>query len=528
MGGIRHSRCNMATIAADPKPKNEISELSLLVEISQILDRSVDLRDELGPVLGAIAKHTGMLRGTITLLDRERGQLHIEAAHGLSGEELERGRYKPGEGVVGKVAQTGRPMAIPRVSKEPTFLNRTMSRKDLQKEDISYLCVPIKMENTVLGTLSADRLFSEEISLEEDLRLMTIIASMVARAVRLRMKTQEERNHLLQENARLQEELRKKFRPANMIGRSGAMQRVFDLIVQVASSDATVIIRGESGVGKELVAHSIHYNSPRASKPFIKVNCAALPESVIESELFGHEKGAFTGASHQRKGRFELAHRGTIFLDEIGDLSPGTQVRLLRVLQEREFERVGGNETIKVNVRVIAATNRDLEELVKEKIFREDLYYRLNVFPIHIPPLRERRTDILELANFFVEKYSKENHKYVRRISTPAIDMMMSYHWPGNVRELENCVERAVLLTTDDVVHGHHLPPTLQTAEASNTPMKGKLEETLERVESEMLIEALKNARGNKARAARELGISERLIGLRVQKHGIEPRQYRS
>jgi Nif-specific regulatory protein len=384
------------------------------------------------------------------------------------------------------------------------------------------------METQVIGALSADRLFMNDEPLEEDVRLMSIIASMIAQAVRLRQEHQDERKRLLEENTRLQNELQERFRPANIIGRSGAMQDVFDLIGQVAKSDATVLIRGESGVGKELVAHAIHYNSQRASKPFIRVNCAALPESVIESELFGHEKGAFTGALQQRKGRFELAHGGTIFLDEIGDLSAHTQVRMLRVLQEREFERVGGTDTVKVDVRIIAATNRDLEEMMQEGGFRQDLYYRLNVFPIHIPPLRERRTDILELANFFVEKYSKANHKYVRRISTPAIDMLMSYHWPGNVRELENCLERAVLLTTDDVVHGHHLPPTLQTAEASNTPMVGTLDETIERVEREMIIEALKNARGNRAEAARHLGITERLMGLRVRKHNINPKMFRA
>ncbi len=515
----------MAT--TEPRIRRDLSELSLLFEVSQILDRSMDLRDEMGPVLSSIARHTGMVRGILTLVDRETGEFFIEAAHGLSPDEQERGRYKPGEGVTGRVMETGRAMIVPKVSEEPLFLNRTRSRSEHLKEEISFLCVPIKMGATVIGALSVDRLFAEDIDLEEDLRLLTIIASMIANAVHLRQEALEEQRRLLEENSRLQNELRDRFRPANMIGSSRAVQTVFDMIAQVAKSEATVLIRGESGVGKELVAHAIHYNSLRAAKPFIRVNCAALPETVIESELFGHEKGAFTGALTQRKGRFEAAHGGTILLDEIGDLAPQMQIRLLRVLQEREFERVGSNVPIKVDVRIITATNRNLEELIEQGKFRQDLYYRLNVFPIHIPPLRERRSDVLLLADFFVERYSKSNNKNVRRISTPAIDMLMSYHWPGNVRELENVIERAVLLSTDGVVHGHHLPPSLQTAEFTGTSSKENLDQAMARVEREMLVEALKNARGNKARAARDLGITERVMGLRVEKHGIEPKQYR-
>ena len=511
-----------------PKVRREVSELALLFDVSQLLDKSIDLRDVMGPVLKAVAKHSGMVRGTLTLLDRDTGELVIEAAHGLSSGQRQRGRYMMGEGITGRVVRTGRPMVVPKISEEPLFLNRTKAREDLQKDAISFICVPIKMGNEAFGTLSVDRLFDETVSLEEDVRLLAIIASMISQAVRLRLDAQEDRQRLLDENTRLQEELRDRFRPANIIGRSHGMQAVFDLIAQVASSEATVLIRGESGVGKELVAHAVHYNSPRASKAFVRVNCAALPEAIIESELFGHEAGAFTGATTQRKGRFELADGGTIFLDEIGDLSPHTQIRLLRVLQEREFERVGGIETVKIDVRVVAATNRDLENLIETNAFRQDLYYRLDVFPIHIPPLRERRTDILELANYFVEKYSKRSGKNVRRISTPAIDMLTRYHWPGNVRDLENCIERAVVLSQDDVLHGHYLPPTLQTAEASNTVMKGTLEETLDNVEQEMIIEALKNARGNKTKAAQAIGVTERIMGLRVAKHGIDPMEYRS
>ncbi len=503
-------------------------ELSLLFEISQTLDRSMDLRDEFGHLLKLIANRMGMVRGTLTLLNRETGEISIDEAYGLSARQQERGRYRLGEGVTGKVVQTGQPVVVPRISEEPLFLDRTGARKGLRKEDISFICVPIKLGNEVIGALSADRLFDEAVSFREDVRLLSIIASMIAHAVRLRQSAQEERQRLLEENIRLQDELKDRFKPSNIIGNSKEMQPVYDLIAQVSRSDATVLIRGESGTGKELVAYAIHFNSPRAAKPFIKVNCAALPETILESELFGHEKGAFTGAISQRKGRFELASGGTIFLDEVGDFSGATQIKMLRVLQEKEFERVGGISTIKGDVRIIAATNRNLEDLIEQGKFRQDLYYRLNVFPILIPPLRERKADILLLADFFVEKYSMANFKNIRRISTPAIDMLIAYHWPGNVRELENVIERAVLLSNDDVIHGHHLPPTLQTAEASGTTQSETLRATLDNVERELILDALKSSRGNMAKAARALGITERVMGLRIKKHGINLLRFRT
>jgi len=514
---------------ANPPMSREVRKLSLLFEISQTLDQSIDLREVVYPVLELLAEHTGMVRGTLTLLNRETNEIVIEAAVGLSEDQRRKGRYKVGEGVTGKVIETGKPAVVPRISDEPFFLDRTGARKRMkvEKKEISFICVPIKTGNTAIGALSADRVFDENVSLEEDVRFLSIIASMIAQAVRLRQAAQEEREHLLDENTRLLKELRDRFHPSNIIGNSNAMQEVYDLINQVSKSDTTVLILGESGTGKELVAHAIHYNSRRAAKPFIKVNCAALPETVIESELFGHEKGAFTGALSRRKGRFEMADGGTLFLDEIGDLSPAVQVKLLRILQEREFERVGGVETIRVDVRVIAATHRDLPALISQGRFREDLYYRINIFPIHIPPLRERKSDILLLADFFVERYGRAHNKNIRRISTPAIDMLMAYHWPGNVRELENCIERAVLLSTDGVIHSHHLPPTLQTAESSGTAHTGTLDETLENIERELIIDALKSARGNQAKAARALGISERRMGLRVKKYNIDPRRFR-
>lgn len=508
--------------------RSKYEELSLLFEISQLLDQSLDLNQVIQPVLRTAAERLSFHRAAITLLDRKTGEMFIEAAHGLSLSQQRRGRYQLGEGITGQVVQSGEPQVIPLISEDPSFLNRTGARKKPGEHDVSFICVPIKIGNETIGALSVDRSPAERDELEENLRFLSIMASLVAQAVKIRQNIMEEKRALVEENSRLHEELRERFRPSNIVGSSRAMQDVFDMIAQVSRSDATVLVRGESGTGKELVAHAIHYNSARADKPFVKVNCAALPETVIESELFGHEKGAFTGAVQSRKGRFEYANGGTVFLDEIGDLSPSTQIKLLRVLQEREFERVGGNETIRVNVRIIAATNRNLEKAIETSEFREDLYYRLNVFPIHMPPLRDRKSDILLLADHFIEKYAEQNHVAVRRISTPAIDLLMSYHWPGNVRELENCVERAVLLSVDEVIHSHHLPPSLQSAESTNTEFHGTLEESIDNLERELIQEALKSTRGNMAKAARFLGITERIMGLRVKKHGIDPRTFRT
>lgn len=517
----------MSSVVPAADVRSEVSELSLLFEISRILDSSLNLRDVVHPVLEALGRHLEIRLGVLSLLNRATERISIEAAYGLSESQQRRGWYKIGEGITGGVVQSGEPAVVPKIADEPAMVHRTGAASNPVLAELSFICVPIKAGNSVIGSLSTDKLFPPEVPFAEDVRLLSIIASMISQAVKLRQAAQEERRRLLEENDRLQEELKNRFRPQNLVGNSEGMNSMFRLVAQVSRSDATVLVRGETGTGKDLVAHAIHYNSARAAKPFIKVNCAALPDSVIESELFGHERGAFTGAVAARKGRFELAHGGTLFLDEIGDLSSATQVKLLRVLQDGEFERVGGNATQRSDVRVIAATNRNLEELIEREEFRADLYYRLNVFPIHIPPLRERKTDLLLLADYFVAKYGGENHKQIKRITTPAIDMLMSYHWPGNVRELENCIERAVLLSNDDVIHGHHLPPTLQTAEASGTTPSGSLQGTIGAVERELIQDALKWARGNMARAARSLQISERIMGLRVRKYGIDPAAYK-
>ena len=501
-------------------------ELATLYTISDILTTGTQQKEMLSEVLDTLDSDLGMSRGTITLLTPDGSEIMIEVAHNLPQAKSRKVRYRIGEGVTGQVMQTGKAMIVPKISEEPLFLDR-FGRRDVGAGEISFICVPISIGKEIIGAISVDLAFDEAEPLEEDMRVLSIVASIVANDVKARREVAVREQELEGENLRLRHELADRFRPENIIGNSGTMREVYRQIHQVAGSDTTVLVRGESGTGKELVAHAIHYASPRAKGPFVKVNCAALNENLLESELFGHEKGAFTGAIQSRKGRLEEANGGTLFLDEIGDFSATTQVKLLRVLQERRFERVGSNHTVETNIRIIVATNRNLEESVDGGIFRQDLYYRINVFPIFLPPLRERKDDILLLADHFVERYAKMMSKDVRRISTPAINMMVAYHWPGNVRELENCIERAVLLTTDNVIHGHHLPPTLQTSDASDTIGTGSLEERTSLFERDIIVDALKRCNGNLAAAARDLGTTARVVRYKVINLAIDYRRYR-
>lgn len=511
-----------------------MEELSLLYEIIQTLTAPGPLPRNLQQVLKILAQREGMERGTITILNPETDEIKIEVAHGLSAEARRRGRYKLGEGVTGRVVATGEPMVVPRVSQEPLFLNRTRSR-GREKDELSFLCVPIKINQQTIGALSVDRRF-QDLNLERDLRLLTIIASIIAQAGNNLLLLDREKEKLRDENLQLKGALQERYRVGNIIGNSSRMRQVFEMIHRVAKSNATILIRGESGTGKELVANAIHYNSPRAAKPFIKVNLAALPETLVESELFGHERGAFTGALQRKQGRFELAQGGTIFLDEIGDLSPNVQLKLLRVIQEREFIRLGGTTTLKADVRIIAATHRDLEKLVADGTFREDLYYRLNVFPIYLPPLRERKTDIPLLAEHFLEKYAKENNRRAPRLSQGAIDLLMQYSWPGNVRELENVIERSLLVCDGDLLLSSHLPASLQPRMgicSINGNRNGRHSDRLslaaqvENLERELIIEALTATRGNQSAAAEYLDTSLRILGYKIRRYGINPKQYR-
>jgi Nif-specific regulatory protein len=504
-----------------------IEEVTLLYEITTALNEHLDLKKSLYKVMDLLSNSMNMVRGTITILNPLNNEINIEVAHGLPRNAMERVKYKLGEGVTGRVIETGKAVAIPKISEEPLFLDRTGSRRKKTGQELSFICVPVKKGKQVIGALSVDKPFDNSYPLKSGQKLLSVIATMLASHV-IKLETiRTEKERLKEENRRLQNVLKDKYSIGNIIGNSNKMREVFQMISQVSRSNATVLIRGESGTGKELVANSIHYNSNREKNPFVKVNCAALPTTLIESELFGHEKGAFTGAIKQKIGKFELAHKGTIFLDEIGSLDLEVQANLLRILQEKEFERVGGHRTIKTDVRIIAATNKNLERAVEEETFRGDLYYRLNVFPIYLPPLRERKTDMLLLADYFLEKYAAENGKDIKRLSTPAIDMLMEYHWPGNVRELENCIERAVLLCEEGVIHSYHLPPTLQTGRESDTVPTLSLEDAVANLEREMIIDALKNTRGNITTAAKILQTTVRKFAYKAQRYGVDYKYYR-
>ena len=480
-----------------------VDELSLLFDISYTLESSLELREVIRPVLLKMAGGLGMKRGTITILNREDGTASISEAVGLPTGQSQQDYLLACHDLVQQVIESGQAIVVPDISKEMALKTRWEQEQQTNPTSLSaaYICVPIKFGEEVIGALSVERILDGRVRLSADRRLLSLIANVIAHTVHFHRLTQEKLDSLQRENERLQEQIQTSFRPPNIIGNSDAMRSVYRSIEQVANSVTTVLIRGESGVGKELIARALHEQSLRKGKAFVKFNCAALPE---------------------------FASGGTIFLDEIGDISPATQVKLLRVFQEREFERVGGHTTIKADVRILTATSRNLEEMIEQDKFRADLYYRLNVFPIYAPPLRERKSDLLLLSDHFIEKYSKLNGKSVRRISTAAIDLLMSYHWPGNVRELENCIERSVLLCPGKSIEAHHLPPTLQKKEASEkTSATGTLDAAVSALEYEMIIAELKSCDGNMAAAARKLGLTERQMGLRVKRLGIDFKRFR-
>ena len=528
MGGMKYGVTQSTTSAGD-------LELGAIYEVSKILSSSLDLQKTIGEVLGVLSSQLNMRRAMVSLVQAS-GDLRVVGATGLSREEINRGRFRIGEGVTGRVMKTGMAMVIPNVSEEPLFLNRTGARDLEHGGGIAFVGVPIKIGRESIGVLSVDReTDTMPQNFERDVRFLSMVANLIGQTVRLHNKVAAEREELIREKRRLQKELHGKYRIDKIIGVSKRMQEVFAEVHQAAPGRSTVLLRGESGTGKEVIARAIHELSPRNDGPFIPVNCAALTETLLESELFGHEKGAFTGALQERKGRFELAHGGTLFLDEIGEISPAFQAKLLRVLQEREFEHVGGNRSIRVDVRVIAATNRNLEEAVSKGEFRADLYYRLNVVSIFLPPLRDRREDIPLLAEFFLERFNAENNRKLT-LTASAVQVMLNCHWPGNVRELENCVERTATMTVGGEIHdidmpcqkGKCLSLTLQTYGTNSraipiVPGAPSSEPSDEppTSERERLYWAMEKCGWVQAKAARLLNLTPRQIGYALKKYNI-------
>lgn len=519
----------------------EALEIKALHRIVKLIDTAVHLDTVLSAVLKVLHDTLRMERATLALLDEEQERLTIRASYGLSIEEEQRGIYNLDEGIYGQVFRTGSPFIVPDVHSEPLFLNRTGARQMFSKTKISFIGVPVLLGEKPVGVLSVDRLFGEEVSLEEDVFFLTVLATLIAQFLSLNQAIRRDRQKLVQENQSLKARLHSRHKKHYIIGQCKAMQEVFWSIERVAPSQASVLLLGESGTGKELAAQAIHEASPRRDKTFVKINCAALPETLLESELFGHEKGAFTGADGTRAGRFELADKGTLFLDEIGEMPLVLQAKLLRVLQEQQFERLGSNQTRKVDVRIIAATNVSLEKAVVDGTFRNDLYYRLNVVPVVLPPLRKRKEDIPILLDYFLKASNKRNNKKVH-MSREFLDLLIDYNWPGNVRELQNLMERLVILSTGDILSLSDLPeyflepPTepkeLEEPEGmkpsraeqirNNQDVTPSTPRSLKDLEREQVEAALCRHGWVQARAARELGLTQRQIGYRIKKFNLK------
>jgi Nif-specific regulatory protein len=497
-------------------------ELEALFQVSQVLSHPFKLRETLQELLRVLHEQGGMQQGMVSLLEPDKGELLVSAVYGQDVQQGKEIRYQTGEGVIGRILQQGKTLVLERVADDPGFLHR-LRLYDLQ---LPFIGVPILIsQNQPAGVLAAQPSCSDEL-LYERARFLEMVANLIARSVQLSWQLEREQRDLKAERDSLRRAVRGKYGFDNIVGHSPPMQHVFEQVRQVAKWNTTVLIRGESGTGKELIASAIHYNSPRASGPLVKLNCAALPDSLLESELFGHEKGAFTGALNQRKGRFEQAHGGTLFLDEIGDVSPAFQVRLLRVLQEGELERVGSSQTLQVDVRIIAATNLDLEGLVEEGRFREDLYYRLNVMPIFMPSLHQRAEDIPDLARFLVEKIGRQQGRTLA-ITDSAIRRLMRHEWPGNVRELENCLERSAIMSESHVIDQDVIEITgLDNQRLITMGLPERLDvEDDELDERERVIAALEQAGWVQAKAARLLGMTPRQIAYRIQTLNIKVRR---
>jgi Nif-specific regulatory protein len=485
------------------------------VELKALLEQT------LASILEILSRNLSMERATVTLKDAQTGMLKIVASQGLAPTEQKRGIYAPGEGVTGVIFETAQPFAVPDVGREPLFLNRTQAR-NLTKDGLAFIGVPILLNNEPIGVLSVDRLFGSDVECQEDIRFLTIVATLMAQFVNLNRQVEQREEVLITENRSLRAEVSVKYNHFFAVGISPAMQTLNKMIRKVAPSRASVLLLGESGTGKTLTARILHELSRRRRNPFAKVNCAALPDNLIESELFGHEKGAFTGATHLKLGRLEEADTGTVFLDEIGELPLPVQAKLLRFLQERDFERLGSARTRKVDVRIVAATNIDLNEAVAEGRFRSDLYYRLNVFPIAIPPLRNRKADLPLLIDYFIAKTARE-YGLRFKFSEECMEILAGYDWPGNVRELENLIERVAIMAETRQIEAAMLPDYLfkPNSIAGYQPSSPEGASQLEIMEKETLLASLARNDWIQQKAAREIGLTLRQMGYRVKKYNL-------
>ena len=490
--------------------------LATIYGVSQVLSRSLNLQETLREVLHILNREAEIHHSVVSLTEPDEAGAIVSAVHGVRG-PLPIVRYEMGEGLTGAVLAGGRVISIPRIADDDRFLDRL----GMFNEDLPFIAVPIKVGDEIAGVLAAQPETSD--GMDQYTQLVEMVANLIGQSVRLAWQVAREKREIADERDTLRRTVKREFGFDNIVGHSRDMKRIFEQIRQVAKWNTTVLVRGETGTGKELIANAIHFNSPRAGGPFVKMNCAALPENLLESELFGHEKGAFTGAVTQRKGRFEQADGGTLFLDEIGEVSAAFQAKLLRILQEGELERVGGNRTLKVNVRVIAATHRDLEGAVEDGQFREDLYYRLNVMPIYVPALRERLEDVPEIAQHLLLRIGKDQGRELELTESGA-RVLLAHHWPGNVRELQNCLERAAVMSESGQIDRELLQLCgLSDTPAALRPVAVDLDDP-NLSERDRVVAALEQAGWVQAKAARLLNMTPRQIAYRVQTLGIPMR----
>jgi Nif-specific regulatory protein len=517
-------------MAAASRPEWHAQELLLLREVMRLVGRSLSPDVVLREMLHLMSELLGLNRGRVVLREPANpSEARIRHAYGLTRAEVGRGHYRTGEGVTGQVLATGQPLIVQDVDAEPAFLFRAVRRQDLPDETVAFIALPIEVNGITVGVLACHRIRSRQRRLTDDLAVLNILATLAGQLLQLQALVAEQTGRLQAQNERLSKALESRAARYGIVGQSPALLQALDELERVSDSSATVMLLGESGTGKELFARAVHLASGRRDGPFIKVNVAAIPESLFESELFGHEKGAFTGATQARLGWFEQAHGGTIFLDEIGELPLSMQAKLLRTLQEGTLVRLGGQKEVKVDVRLVAATHRDLAQEVAAGRFRQDLYYRLNVIPIRLPSLRERREDIRALALHFISRANQTHQRNVY-LSADALDELARLDWPGNIRELGNAIERLVLLADQTPVDARALPRYLPEAMGGSPPAQAATERAAPLVRDyrsanshdvELLKAALAQHGGNQSRAAQSLGLTLRQLGYRLRKAGL-------